>query len=87
MPKHQHKNTITSRATCLHQSSDILLQQNIIEYSNIAEAQEKDLKMNYKQMTEVLKEEMNKSLKEIQETTNNWRKCISPSKPREHKNI
>ena len=31
-------------------------------------------------MTEVLKEKMNKLLKEIQENTNNWRKGINPLK-------
>lgn len=40
------------------------------EYSSIAEAQEKDLKINYIKMIEFIKEEINKSLKEIQEDTN-----------------
>lgn len=39
-----------------------------LEYSNITEAQEKDLKANY--MVKTLKEEMPKSFKEIQEKTN-----------------
>jgi hypothetical protein len=39
------------------------------EYSNIAEAQEKDPKTAFMSMIEVFKEEMNKSLKEIQENT------------------
>ena len=56
-------------------------------YPKETETQEEDLKSSLIKMIEAFKEEMNKSLKEIQETTNNWRKCISPSKPREHKNI
>ena len=43
------------------------------EYSNTTEAQE-DLKTNFMKMIEVLKEETNKSLKEIQKITNNWTK-------------
>lgn len=38
---------------------------------NTAEAQDKDLKMAFVTVTEVLKEEMNKSLKGIYENTNN----------------
>lgn len=47
------------------------------EYFNIAEAQEKNLKINYMNMIEILEGEMNKSLQETQENTNNWRKCIN----------
>ena len=36
------------------------------EYSNIAEAQEKELETNHKKMIEGLKEEMSDFLKEIQ---------------------
>ena len=37
-------------------------------------------------MTEVLKEEVNKSIKDIQENTNNWRKWVNPLKnPIKHK--
>ena len=39
------------------------------KYSNTAEAQEEDLKTNFMKMIGILKEEMNKSLKEIQENT------------------
>jgi hypothetical protein len=41
------------------------------EYSNIVEAQEKELRTNYMKMIKVLQEEINKSFKEIQENTNN----------------
>lgn len=44
------------------------------EYSNIAEAQEKKLQIAFMNMIEVPKEEVNKSLKEIYENTNNGRK-------------
>ena len=40
------------------------------EYSNASEAQEDDLKTNFMKMKAVLKEEMKKSLKEIEEKTN-----------------
>ena len=40
------------------------------EYPNITKAQEKDPKTTYMKMTTVLKEEMNKSLKEKQENIN-----------------
>lgn len=40
------------------------------EHSNTTEAQEENLKTNFMEMTEVFKEEINKSLKEIQENTN-----------------
>ena len=36
-------------------------------YSNTAEAQENDLKLNFLKAREALKEEMNKSFKEIKE--------------------
>lgn len=42
--------------------------------SDIGEAQEKDLKTAFMNMTEVLKEEINESLKEIHENTNSGRK-------------
>lgn len=41
------------------------------KYSNAAETQEKDLKSRYMKMVEFLKEEMIKTLEEIQETKNN----------------
>ena len=47
------------------------------EYSNRAEAQEKDLKANSMRMVEVFNVEMNRLLREIQENTNNWRKRIN----------
>jgi hypothetical protein len=39
------------------------------QYPSITEAQEKELNTNYMKMKEVLKEVMNKSLREIQENT------------------
>lgn len=39
------------------------------EYSNTAEAQTKDVKSNYMKIIEFLKEEVNKSLKEIHENS------------------
>lgn len=50
------------------------------EYSNKAEAQ--DLKINYIKMIEVLKKKIHKSLKEIPDNTNNWRKLISQGNPK-----
>lgn len=38
--------------------------------SNIAEAQEKEFKRNYRKMIEVFKKEINKSLKQIQGNAN-----------------
>ena len=40
------------------------------KYSNTTEAQENDLETNLMKMIEVLKEEMNKPFKEIQENPN-----------------
>ena len=40
------------------------------EQSNIADAQENDVKTNFVKMIEVLQKEMNKPLKEIQKNTN-----------------
>ena len=39
-------------------------------YSSTVEAQEKDLKINYMKMREILKEDINKSFTETQEHTN-----------------
>ena len=50
------------------------------EYSNTAATQENDLNTNFMKMIEVLKEEMNKPLKESQENTNNQRKLINTFK-------
>jgi hypothetical protein len=58
---------------CVHWSPAILVEAGT-EHSNMAEGQERDLKTNYMKMVQVLKEEMTKSLKEIQENTNYWRK-------------
>jgi len=51
------------------------------KYSNIAEAQEKDLKTNCIEMIEVLSEEMNKSFTKSRKAQQiNWRKWIDLSK-------
>jgi hypothetical protein len=44
------------------------------EYSNTAEMQEKNLKTNFLKMINILREEMNKYFKGIQENTNNEKK-------------
>ena len=44
------------------------------EYSNTVKTQENNLKTNFMEMTVVLKEEKNKTLQEMQENKNNWRK-------------
>lgn len=49
-------------------------------HSSVSEAHENDLKTNFMKMVELHKEEMKKSLKEIQENTNNWRIWINPLK-------
>ena len=56
------------------------------EYSSTAEAQEKDLKTNYKKMIEVLKQEMDTSSNEIQDK-NKQKKLeeINPLNPRKYK--
>lgn len=46
----------------------------VTKYSSIFEAQEKEFKAAFTNMTKVLKEHMNKSLKEIYESTNHGRK-------------
>jgi hypothetical protein len=46
----------------------------ITEYSNMVEAQENNLNYNFMKIIESLKEEMNKSLKEIQKNANRGRK-------------
>ena len=64
MPKLQQKNTIgnsQSSMSSLQLSSPTTAGPN---YSNIADTQEKDLKTNCMKMIEVLKEEMDKCLKE-----------------------
>lgn len=45
---------------------------HIAEYCNIAEAQDKDFKIAFLNMIETLKEKINKSLKEINENTNQY---------------
>lgn len=50
------------------------------EYSNIAEAQEKDLKTSYMKRTDVLKWEKNALLNETQENTNEELEEINKSK-------
>ena len=71
MPKQHNKKTITIKsqgnvsALESRQSSTV-----VPEYSSIFEAQEKEFKAALTNMTKVLKEHMNKSLKEVYESTN-----------------
>lgn len=50
------------------------------EYCNIREAQDKDHKIAFKNVTEVLKGAMNKSLEELYENTNSGREWIKQFK-------
>lgn len=64
----QGKNkSITAMAIYLHHSPAI---SSLTLNSNIAEAQEKEFKRNYRKMIEVFKKEINKSLKQIQGNAN-----------------
>lgn len=58
---------LSARAIVHHLNPDIQVQQP--EYSNATGRNKNDLKVNFINMTEVVKVEMNKSLKEIQEST------------------
>lgn len=60
MLKRQHKNKINSSKRSMSLPDSRYLTTNIPEYSNTDEAQEKDLKNKFMQMTEVLKEEIKK---------------------------
>jgi hypothetical protein len=76
MHRHQHKNTISiscGNRSPLEQSYDTTAR---LKYPNITEAQGKDLKTKYMKMIEVFNVEMNKFTKEIQKSTNNWRKSL-----------
>ena len=67
MPRWPCKNAVTNSYISMSQlefSNPIRLGS---EYSNIAEAQDKDLKIEFMNVKEVLKEEINTSLKEIYE--------------------
>lgn len=61
MPRHQNKNTITARTISpLEPSYSTTVYP---EYCSIAEGQDTDLKVAFKNMIEVLNEAINKSLK------------------------
>lgn len=72
MSRLEHKNTTNSRHgnTSLPEAGYPTIAGS--EYSNISKAQENDLNTNDMKMLEALKEEINKSVKEIQKNTGNW---------------
>ena len=69
MPRYQHKGTINNSQCNISQPESSCPTTVESEYSNIAEAQEKDLETNHKKIIESLKEEMSEFLKEIQVNT------------------
>ena len=69
MARDQHKNKINNRQDNLASPEPSYPTTASPEYSDITEAQENDLKSNLMKMTDAFKEEMSKSLKEIQENT------------------
>ena len=74
MPRNQGKNTINNSQGNMIPPESSYPTTGSPGYSNIAEAQDDDPKTNCMKMIEVFKEEMNKSLKEIQANTKNRRK-------------
>lgn len=72
MSRLEHKNTINSRHGNMSLPEPGYPTIAGSEYSNINKAQENDLNTNYMKMLEALKEEINKSVKEIQKNTDNW---------------
>ena len=62
MPKHKCKNTINDSQDNMSPAEPNNPTTASPEYSNTAETQDKDLKTHLMKMTEVLKEEVNKSL-------------------------
>ena len=70
MPRHQHKNTVNKSQGNMAPPEPSYPTTARPKYSNIAEAQENNLKINFMRMTKVLKEEMSRFLREIQENTN-----------------
>lgn len=79
MPRHHCKSTDNIRAMSPLELSHLTIASP--EYSNTLEAEENDLQTNFMKMIELLKEEINDSLKKIQGgKTNNWSKLINPSK-------
>lgn len=76
MPKSQHKNTINSSQGNMSSPELSYPTTENPEYSKITEAHEKDLKTNLMEMIEFLKEEVNRSFKEIEKKrlTKNGRK-------------
>lgn len=76
----QHKNKINNSQDTISPRESSYPTITGHEYSNIAEAQEKDLKTSYMKMTDVLKWEKNASLNETQENTHEELEEINKSK-------
>ena len=77
----QGKNTLntTKNNTTPTKTSDSTTAR--LEHPNIDEAEENDLKNNFRRMFEALKEEMKNSLKEMEKKTNKkWKKSTNPLK-------
>lgn len=71
MPKYQYTNTINKSQGSMSPLDSIYLITGGSEYPRPAEAQQKYLNINYMKMIQVLKEKMNKSLNERQESKKN----------------
>jgi hypothetical protein len=69
MPRGQHKTTINNSQNNIATWEPNYPTIASPEYSNTAETQQNDLKTNFINTIELFKQEMNKSLKEIQENT------------------
>ena len=65
MPRCHLKNTINSSQDTVSPLVPSNPATESLEYSNMAKAQEKDLKIPFMNMIQVLREEISKSLKEI----------------------
>lgn len=74
MPRYQCKNTTNNSQDNISPREPSNPNTVGLEYCNIDETEEKDHKRAFINMTEILKEKINKSLIETQENTNNGRK-------------
>jgi hypothetical protein len=73
MPRCEHKNTANNNKDSTSSTRAQQPYHTGPENCNIVKAQDTDLKITFINMIEVLKEDMNKSLKEIYENTNKWK--------------
>ena len=76
MPRCEHKNTANNNKDSTSSTRAQQPYHTGPENCNIVKAQDTDLKITFINMIEVLKEDMNKSLKEIQENTSKQLKKI-----------